>query len=233
MTKILIIMSAADTWQRTDGSGYPTGYWAEEVAAPHEVFTQAGYAVDFASPGGVLQPLDAHSADPAIAGEGCEHYVRYAQDVLQQFGPLLTLADVHMADYDAIVLPGGHGPVVDLYQDPELGRLLREADDTKVVVGAVCHGPAALLSAVNDDGDWLYAGRRMTAFTNEEEELFGTAEGAPWLLATTLTERGAAMSGGAAYQEFTVSDGDLFTGQNPASSGLMAREMVAHLQQRP
>ena len=232
MAKILIVMSAASTWRRTDGSDYPTGYWAEELAAPHEVFAQAGYEVDFASPGGVLQPLDAHSADPAIAGEGCERYVQYAQDALQKFGPLLPLNDVRMADYAAIVLPGGHGPVVDLYQDAELGRLLREADASGTVIGAVCHGPAGLLSATDDDGKWLFAGRRMTAFTNEEEQLFGTAEAAPWLLASTLAERGAELSGGAAYQEFTVADGDLFTGQNPASSAAMAREIVTYLQRR-
>lgn len=232
MTKILIVMSAADTWRRADGSDYPTGYWAEELAAPHEVFAHAGYEVDFASPGGVLQPLDAHSADPSIAGDECERYVQYAQEVLRDFGPLLSLAAVRMADYAAIVLPGGHGPVVDLYQDSDLGRLLREADKADAVVGAVCHGPAGLLSATDDKGKWLYAGRRMTAFTNEEEQLFGTAEGAPWLLASTLTERGAKVTGGTAYQEFTVTDGNLFTGQNPASSGAMAREIVAHLQQQ-
>ncbi|MFC6937091.1 hypothetical protein ACFQHO_47015 [Actinomadura yumaensis] len=66
--KVLIVMSAADVWERTDGSKYPTGYWAEELAAPHEKFVEADYTVDFASPGGVLQPLDEHSADPEVAG---------------------------------------------------------------------------------------------------------------------------------------------------------------------
>ncbi|PRY39829.1 type 1 glutamine amidotransferase domain-containing protein [Umezawaea tangerina] len=229
MSKILIVMSAADTWERTDGSSYPTGYWAEELAAPHEKFVRAGYTVDFASPGGVAQPLDRHSADPEVAGPDCAHYVEHAERALREFGPLLKLEEVDVADYAAIVLPGGHGPVVDLYRDADLGRLLTAADSSGKLIGAVCHGPAALLSAVDQDGRWVFAGRRMAAFTDEEEQLFGTAEGAPWLLASRLREMGAEHSGGPAYQQYTVVDGTLFTGQNPASSGPLADAMIAAL----
>ena len=229
MNKILMVMSAASVWERTDGSGYPTGYWAEEVAAPHERFTAAGYTVDFASPGGVPQPLDQHSADPEIAGADCARYVAHAEKALQEFGPLLKLDQVHIGGYVAIVLPGGHGPVVDLHQDADLGRLLTAADTSGKLVGAVCHGPAALLSAVDVEGKWLFAGREMAAFTDEEEQLFGTAEGAPWLLAARLRERGAIHSGGPAYQQYNVRDHNLFTGQNPASSTRMAEDMIAAL----
>ncbi|TCK26765.1 type 1 glutamine amidotransferase domain-containing protein [Pseudonocardia endophytica] len=229
MSTILIVMSAADTWVRNDGSAYPTGYWAEELAAPHKIFVDAGHTVDFASPGGVLQPLDKHSADPAIAGEDCGQYVEHAEKALAAFGPLLRLSDVALDDYDAIVLPGGHGPVVDLFEDRDLGRLLLGADDAGKLIGAVCHGPAALLSAVDDAGEWRFAGRRLTAFTDEEEEMFGTAEGAPWLLASRLRERGALHEGGAAYQAYSVRDGNLFTGQNPASSAPMANAIVEAL----
>lgn len=229
MKRVLIVMSAADTWRRTDGSDYPTGYWAEEVASPYEKFVAAGLAVDFASPGGVLQPLDTHSADPAIAGSDCQHWVDVAQEALRQFGPLLRLEQVPTGKYDAVVIPGGHGPVVDLYQDTALGRLLLDADSRGAVVGAVCHGPAGLLSAVEPDGTWRFSGRRMAAFTNEEEQLFGTAEGAPWLLATRLREQGASLSEGEAYQPHTERDGNVFTGQNPASSGPMAEAIVAAL----
>ena len=222
-------MSAADAWRRTDGSDYPTGYWAEEVAAPYEKFVAAGFVVDFAAPGGVRQPLDAHSADPDIAGGDCQHWVDVAEEALRQFGPLLRLEQVETGTYDAVVIPGGHGPVVDLHQDVALGRLLLDADSRNAVVGAVCHGPAGLLSAVEPDGTWRFAGRRMTAFTDEEEQLFGTADGAPWLLASRLQERGASLSGGAAYQPHTERDGNLFTGQNPASSGPMAEAIVAAL----
>ncbi|MEU4890800.1 type 1 glutamine amidotransferase domain-containing protein [Streptomyces sp. NPDC044780] len=229
MSKILIVMSAADTWVRADGSTYPTGYWAEELAAPHAAFVAAGHTVDFASPGGVLQPLDAHSADPAVAGEGCAEHVAHAQAALAAFGPPLDLAKVDLADYAAIVLPGGHGPVVDLYQDADLGRLLMEADDQNKIIGAVCHGPAGLLSATEADGSWRFTGRRMAAFTDEEEEIFGTAQGAPWLLASRLRELGARHESGPAYQPYTVQDGTLFTGQNPASSAPMADAIVAAL----
>lgn len=229
MSKILIVMSAADTWERTDGSLYPTGYWAEELAAPHEKFVAAGFDVDFASPGGVLQPLDRHSADPEIAGPDCAHHVEHAERALREFGPLLKLDQVDIDDYVAVVLPGGHGPVVDLYQDADLGRLLTAADASGKVIGAVCHGPAALLSAIDSDGTWLFAGREMAAFTDEEEQLFGTAEGAPWLLAGRLREMGAKHSAGPPYQQYNVRDGNLFTGQNPASSGAMADAMIPAL----
>ncbi|MFF7717733.1 DJ-1/PfpI family protein [Streptomyces sp. NPDC007988] len=229
MSKVLIVMSAASVWERTDGSAYPTGYWAEELAAPHEKFVQAGHTVDFASPGGVLQPLDQHSADPEIAGADCAHYVAHAEKALREFGPLLKLDEVDINDYVAIVLPGGHGPVVDLFQDPDLGRLLIEADAAGKLIGAVCHGPAALLSAVDAQGNWIFTGREMAAFTDEEEELFGTAEGAPWLLAARLRQQGAIHSGGPAYQQYNVRDGNLFTGQNPASSARMAEDMIAAL----
>lgn len=229
MSKILIVMSAASVWQRTDGSEYPTGYWAEEVAAPHEKFVEAGFTVDFASPGGVLQPLDGHSADPEVAGPDAPHYVEHAERALREFGPLLKLDEVDVDDYAAIVLPGGHGPVVDLYQDADLGRLLTEADAAGKAIGAVCHGPAGLLSAVDADGGWVFAGRSMAAFTDEEEQLFGTAEAAPWLLAGVLREKGAVYSMGPAYQAYTVRDRNLFTGQNPASSAPMAEAMITAL----
>lgn len=221
-SRILIAMSAADVWERADGSLYPTGYWAEELAAPHEKFVQAGHTVDFASPGGVLQPLDQHSADPAIAGEDCAHYVAHAQQALSDLGPLLKLEDIDAAAYDAIVLPGGHGPVVDLHKDADLGRILISADDQNKIIGAVCHGPAALLSAVGPDGQWTFEGRRIAAFTTEEEELFGTADNAPWLQADRLAQAGARHEKGAPYQPFVLQDGNLVTGQNPASSGPLA-----------
>jgi putative intracellular protease/amidase len=229
MSKVLIVMSAADVWERTDGSAYPTGYWAEELAAPHEKFVEAGYTVDFASPRGVLQPLDKHSADPEIAGADCARHVAHAEKALREFGPLLKLDEVDINDYVAVVLPGGHGPVVDLHQDADLGRLLIEANASGKLIGAVCHGPAALLSALDSQGHWIFAGREMTSFTDEEEQLFGTAEGAPWLLGARLRELGAVYSGGLAWQQFNVRDGNLFTGQNPASSAPMAEDMIAAL----
>lgn len=229
MSKILIIMSAADAWERTDGSVYRTGYWAEEVAAPHEKFVRAGHTVEFASPGGVLQPLDRHSADPQVAGQDCARYVAHAEKALREFGPLLKLEEVAVEDYAAVVIPGGHGPVVDLFQDRVLGRLLIAADGAGKLIGAVCHGPAALLSAIDPDGGWIFAGRSMAAFTDEEERLFGTAQGAPWLLADRLRQMGAQHSQGPAYQQYNVRDGNLFTGQNPASSGAMAEAMIAAL----
>ena len=233
MSTILMVMSAAATWERTDGTSYPTGYWAEELAAPHEQFVAAGYAVDFAAPGGVRQPLDAHSADPDVAGPECGRYVAYAARTLDEFGAPLSLDEIDADDYVAVVLPGGHGPVVDLFEDRDLGRILRQTDDAGRPIGALCHGPAGLLSAVDTDGSWRFAGRSMTAFTDEEERLFGTAEAAPWLLASRLGELGAHLEQGEPYQAFTVVDGHLVTGQNPASSVGLAQGVVGLLHAKP
>lgn len=151
MSRILIVMSAASVWERTDGSRYPTGYWAKELAAPHERFVQSGHTVDFASPGSILQPLDQHSADPAVAGEDCARHAAHAQQALSGFGPLLKLDEVSAHTHDAIVLPGGHRPAVDLFKDRDLGQLLTTADRAGKATGAVHHGPAALLSAIDDN----------------------------------------------------------------------------------
>ncbi|MEV6012074.1 type 1 glutamine amidotransferase domain-containing protein [Streptomyces sp. NPDC051976] len=114
MSKILIVVSAAAVWERVDGATYPTGYWAEELAAPHKRFVEAGYTVDFASPGGgVLQPLDEHSASPEIAGVGCARYVVHAKKALREFGPLPKLDEVDIHDYVTVVPSGGYGPVVE------------------------------------------------------------------------------------------------------------------------
>lgn len=116
-------------------------------------------------------------------------------------GPLdapLKLADVDVSRYDAVVVPGGHGPMEDLADDADAGRVLVEADRADKVVAAVCHGPAALLSATAADGSWVFTGRRMTALTDEEETQFGTAATAPWLLEARLREQGARFESGLA-----------------------------------
>lgn len=132
-----------------------------------------------------------------------------------------------MSLYDGVFVPGGHAPMVDLYRDGDMGRLLTDAVGTQKIVGAVCHGPAALLSATRDDGSWLFAGRRLSAVTDEEEREFGTGEGAPWLLASRLREAGAVVEGGPSWQAYVVQDGRLITGRNPASAGRLADAMLA------
>lgn len=228
---ILIVLSAADTWIRADGTEYPTGYWAEEFVVIHQRFVGAGANIAVATPDGQKPTADPHSLDPnGVAGPAALEHAKYLESISGTLDSPLNLSEVDIADYDAVVVPGGHGPVVDLYRDPSMGRLLTAADEEDgKIVGVVCHGQAALLSANDSDGGWHFAGRRLTAFSDEEEVEFGTADNAPWLLASTLRERGAHYEQGPNWDAYVVRDGRLISGQNPASSGPMADAVLAAL----
>jgi putative intracellular protease/amidase len=229
MSKVLIVLSAADKWTRADGSKYPTGYWAEEFVVIHEKLVGAGCAVDIATPEGQKPTADHRSLDPNVAGPAATRCAEYLASISDSLASPLKLSDVDMEKYDAVVIPGGHGPVEDLYKDPAMGRLLFAADDADKIIASVCHGPAALISATDSNGKWLFEGRRMTAFSDEEEIEFGTADNAPWLLAKRLKELGATYEHGPNWGSFVVRDGRLISGQNPASSAAVADAVIAAL----
>jgi putative intracellular protease/amidase len=230
MTRVLIVLSAADTWTRTDGSLYKTGIWAEEFVAMDEIFLQAGFEVDLASPGGVPATIDHRSVDPAVVGkETARRMTAYLTNNAERMAKPLVLSDVDMSRYQAVAVPGGHGPAEDLYKDADMGRLLMQAHRDEKVIAAVCHGPAAFLAARDDNGRWPFEGRRMTSLTDEEEIEFGTAANAPWLLADTLRKSGAQFEQGPNWGDFVVVDGNIITGQNPASTATMAQSVVAAL----
>jgi putative intracellular protease/amidase len=230
MKKILIVLSAADTWTRADGSKYQSGVWAEEFVVLDERLMGAGHMVDIATPGGVSPTIDPHSMNPAVVGqEHVDHFRKYLDSVAARLKRPLVLADVDTRQYDAIVIPGGHGPVEDLYKDADMGRILIEAQRDNKIIAPVCHGQAALLAAEDEDGQWPFAGRSMTCFSDEEEVELGTADNAPWLLAETLRARGARYQKGPNWQAFIVKDGNLISGQNPASTAPLADAVLAAL----
>ncbi|MBW8813375.1 MAG: type 1 glutamine amidotransferase domain-containing protein [Caulobacterales bacterium] len=230
MSKILIVLSAADTWTRADGSSYPSGVWAEELVAMDERFVEAGCEVDIATPGGTPPTIDPHSLDAGVVGaEPAARFGAYLEAISARLARPLVLADVETSAYDAVVIPGGHGPVEDLYKDPDMGRVLAEADRQGVIIAPVCHGQAALLAARRPDGGWLFEGRAMTAFSDEEEVELGTADNAPWLLAETLRKAGARYEKGPNWGPYVVRDGNLLSGQNPASSTPLADAVLAAL----
>lgn len=230
MSKILIVLSAADTWTRADGTPYPTGYWAEEFVDIHEVFVKAGHTVDVATPGGIVPTADPKSLSAETVGnEEAVQFAAYLDSLGSQLSAPLELASIDTADYAAVVVPGGHGPVEDLFKDADMGRVLVDAEASGKIIAAVCHGQAALLSAHRPDGEWLFAGRKLTAFSDEEEVDFGTADNAPWLLATRLREHGAVYVKGENWAPFVVTEDKLITGQNPASSAPMAQAVLAQL----
>lgn len=231
MAKILMIVSAADTLVLADGSAHPTGYWAEEVAASHKVLVEAGHQVDIATPAGTRPTVDPISLDErggVQAADGAE-FRSYLDSIAASLDAPLDLGSVKATDYDALYLPGGHAPMADLADNPALGALLTEADQRGRTIAALCHGVAALLSATDTAGTFLFAGRSLTGFTNDEEHQGGLGDATPWLVEDRLSERGAHFRAGAPWSDTVVVDGNLITGQNPQSSVTTAKEVLAAL----
>lgn len=226
-----MVVSAADSLTMKDGSEHPTGYWAEELVVAHQTLTQAGNTVHVATPGGRKPTVDQVSLAAESAGgeDRAQGFRDYLEKIDGELAHPLVLADVDAAAYDAVVMPGGHGPMADLYQDADLGRLLVSANRDGKIIAPFCHGPAGLLSATDDDGGFAFKGRRLTVFTNEEELGGGTGENTPWLVEDALKEKGAVIENGAAWSSNVVRDGNLITGQNPQSSEDVAKEVLAAL----
>nr|WP_269809705.1 nitroreductase/quinone reductase family protein [Kineosporia rhizophila] len=224
-----MVLSAADSLTLADGTAHPTGYWAEEVARSHQVLTEAGIAVDIATPGGQAPTVDPVSLDErgGVSEQDAAEYRKYlaALDLDQP----KDLARVSGPDYDGVYLPGGHAPMTDLADNADLRRILGRALRKDQVVATLCHGAAGLLSLPAED----LSERRITAFTDEEENQGGLGERSPWFLAGRLAERGAALETGAAWSDTVVVDGKLITGQNPASSASTAQAVVEALKDIP
>ncbi|MCX5259403.1 type 1 glutamine amidotransferase domain-containing protein [Streptomyces canus] len=230
MSKILFVMTGADHWTLADGTQHPTGFWAEEAVAPYEAFKAAGHEIVVATPGGVVPTVDKGSL-AAEANGGQENADRIA-GVLASAAELqqpVRLEDVNLDDYAAVFYPGGHGPMEDLAVDADSGRLLTLALESGKPLGVVCHAPAALLAATKTDGSNAFAGRRVAAFTNAEETQAGLADKAKWLLQDRLTEAGVEVDVAEPWAPHVIVDGNLVTGQNPASSAPLAVELLKKL----
>jgi len=229
MTSVLFVVTAADHWTLNDGTLHPTGYWAEELAEPHRLFTEAGWQITLATPNGVAPTLDASSIAPQAAGgqDRAAAIVAYLDSIRPVLDAPRSISDIDVSDYDIVFYPGGHGPMEDLAVDAVSGGILTEALDSGRIVGILCHAPAALLAAKRADGSWPFTGYRMTGFTDEEETLGGLAPKAPWLVQSRLEELGADFVAGQAWGEHMEIDRNLYTGQNPASSGMLAGAIIA------
>ena len=231
MSRVLMLVTAANSITLADGTAHPTGYWAEELVTAHRELRNAGVEVTIATPEGRTPTVDPGSLDPATVGDATRaaEFARYLDGISAELAHPLAVEDVRIDDFDAVVLPGGHGPMVDLAFDPNVGATLLAADDAGVVIAPFCHGPAALLSATRQDGSFGFAGRTVAVFTDEEELSGGLGENTPFLVATSLRERGAVIDTGAAWTSHVVRDGNLISGQNPQSSEAVAAAVIAAL----
>jgi putative intracellular protease/amidase len=233
MTKVLLVVSGSSVWTLKDGTKHPTGFWAAEFIHPHQVFTRAGYDITVATPGGVAPTLDEVSLRVDLNGgdqAAVDAQRKYLEDLGETLARPARLEDVNPDDYDAVYVSGGHGPMEDLADNPVIGRIFAALyPDKHKAVAAVCHGVGALLPARDADGSWTFAGRKMTGFTDEEETLFGFGDKAKWLLESRLRANGAVFEGGVPFGPQVVTDGNLVTGQNPASAEPSAEAVVAYL----
>jgi putative intracellular protease/amidase len=230
MPKILFVMTGADHWTLANGTKHPTGFWAEEAVTPYQAFTAAGHEIVIATPGGVVPPLDQGSLAPQF--NGGEEGAKKMADALASISEIqhpISLEDVDLDDYAAVFYPGGHGPMEDLAVDATSGKLLVDTLASGKPLGVVCHAPAALLAATKADGSNAFAGYRLTGFSNAEETQSGLAGGAKWLLQDRLVEVGADYKAGEPWAPNVVVDRNLVTGQNPASAGPAAAEILKKL----
>ncbi len=230
MSKILFVLTGVDYWTLNDGTRHPTGFWAEEAVAPYQRFKAEGHEIVVATPGGVVPTVDPGSLAPEFNGgqEGAEATAR-ALDAMTELKNPISLADVDLDDYAAVFYPGGHGPMEDLSADATSGRLLVDALDSGKPLGVVCHGPAALLAATREDGANAFAGYRIAAFTDAEENQAGLGSKAKWLLESRLVEAGVNVEAGEPWAPHVIVDRNLVTGQNPASSAPLAAELLKKL----
>lgn len=225
--RILIIVTSNDRMGETT---HPTGLWAEELAAPYFAFVDAGHEVEIASPKGGAAPIDPGSLKPP--GENDPVVERFLADetVQRKVKATQRVSEVDASGFDAVFFPGGHGTMWDLPGDAGVTRAVESAYAAGKVIAAVCHGPAGLVSARRPDGQPLVAGKRVNAFTDDEERAAGQMDTVPFTLESRLRELGAHFEKAANWQAFAVRDGQLITGQNPQSSAEVARLVLQALQ---
>ena len=217
--KILMILTSHSV---LGVAGHTTGVWLEELTTPYYAFVDAGVHVDIASIDGGRIPIDSASMQPI--GKNPASVERFLKDTaaMGRFEHSLKVEGLSAKGYDAVFLPGGHGTMWDTATSKALATLLSQAWADGKVLAAVCHGPAGLVNVKDVTGKPLVAGRHVSAFSNEEELATGLDKVVPFLLETRLRELGAHYESGAKFHPFALRDGKLVTGQNPASSELVA-----------
>lgn len=223
--KILLVLTSHD---RLGDTGKKTGFWLEEFTTPFYVLKDGGAEVVLASPKGGQPPLDPKSDGPDSQTESTE---RFANDVAarKQLASTKNLSDMRAEDFDGVFYPGGHGPMWDMPDNPISIALLEAFVRAGKPVAAVCHAPAALVNVRDANGDYLVKGRKVTGFSNGEEDAVELSDVVPFMLEDKLRERGGIYSKGADWAAYAVVDGQLITGQNPASSQLVAEKLLGQI----
>lgn len=225
--KVLMVLTSHDQLGNT---GKKTGFWLEEFAAPYYAFKDAGADIVVASPAGGQPPLDPKSDSADFQTDMTERF-KADPAANQLLASTLKLSDVRAEDFDTVFYPGGHGPLWDLAESKDSIALIEAFDRAGKPIGFVCHAPGVLRHVKAANGEPLVKGRRVSGFTNSEEEGVGLTDIVPFLVEDELIALGGQYEKGADWQSFVIADGLLVTGQNPASSAEAAQallKLVAH-----
>jgi putative intracellular protease/amidase len=220
--KVLMVLTSHD---QLGDTGRKTGFWLEEMAAPYYVFRDAGADLTLASPKGGRPPLDPKSNEPTFQTDITRRFEKDA-DAEAQLSRTVRLDSVKQEDYDSVFYPGGHGPMWDLADDTNSVKLLESFLAAGKIIAVVCHSTGALRHVRTPNGALLVAGKTVTGFTNGEEEEVGLTKVVPFLVEDEMMKLGATFSKVTNWGVHTVADGQLITGQNPASSGPAARLLI-------
>ncbi|MEQ6247432.1 type 1 glutamine amidotransferase domain-containing protein [Sulfitobacter sp. HNIBRBA3233] len=219
---ILMILTSHEDLGNT---GKKTGFWLEEFAAPYYKLKDAGAQITLASPKGGQPPLDPNSDSEDAQTDATR---RFKDDAAANAALANTqkLSEIDAAGFDAVFFPGGHGPLWDLAEDADSIRLIETFAASDRPIGAVCHAPAVFKHPKGTDGKPLVSGKRVTGFTNTEEEGVGLTEVVPFLVEDMLKANGGNYQKGDDWASFVLTDGKLVTGQNPASSEEAAEALL-------
>ena len=224
--KILMVLTSH---AQLGNTGKQTGVWAEEFVLPYYALADVGYDITLASPKGSSVPFAPASIKPK--GENSTEIERFLADVEVQIKVKNTAVttSIDMTPFDGVFFPGGHGTMWDFPHDVGIKNIIEQSFSSKKPIAAVCHGPAALVSAKRPDGQSLLQGKHVNAFTNDEEIAVGLMDIVPFTLEETFITLGAKFEKTANFQPFAVRDGLLITGQNPSSTALVTAHFIAAL----
>jgi putative intracellular protease/amidase len=220
--KLLIVLTSHD---KLGDTGKKTGFWLEEFTAPYYQFLDAGAVLTLASPKGGQPPLDPVSDEKDAQTETTDRF-RQDKDAQHALANTVKLTDVNVADFDAVFYPGGHGPLWDLAEDANSVKLIEDFWTAGKPVAAVCHAPGVLRDVKQADGSPLVKGKRVTGFSNSEEDAVGLTDIVPFLVEDELKKNGGDYSKAADWSPYVMTDGKLITGQNPASSANVAQALL-------
>ncbi|WP_405266049.1 type 1 glutamine amidotransferase domain-containing protein [Cellulophaga sp. Ld12] len=223
---ILFVLTSHD---KLGDTGKKTGFWVEEFANPYYTLLDKGAEITIATPNGGAAPIDPSSDSPDAATADTDRFNDDAE-AKERIANTKKLSDMNPDDFDAVFYPGGHGPLWDLANDEASIALIETFNKQKKPIAFVCHAPAALKSVKDVDGKTpLVKGKKVTGFTNSEEAAVGLTDVVPFLVEDMLSENGGIYSKIEDWGAYAIQDGNLITGQNPASSEKVAEKLLETL----